>query len=88
MSVNKTLINRPLYALLVLILSCSPAYTWSQESDKPDADSKTTVAPDAPDQGAKADTPEPQAISENSPSDYEASEEISQDRSVSFPADI
>ena len=85
MSVSKALINRSLYALLVVSLSCTGAYTWSQESDKPDADSKTI---DAPDQGANADTPEPQAISENSPSDYEASEEISQDRSVSFPADI
>jgi hypothetical protein len=85
MSVNKAPISRPLYALLVLILSCAGASTWSQESDKPDADSTTTVAPD---QGANADTSEPQAISENSPSDYEASEEISQDRSVSFPADI
>ena len=85
MSVNKTPINRPLYALLVLILSCSPAYTWSQESDKPDPNSQTV---DVPDQTENDDTPEPQAIIESSPSDYQASEEISQDLSVSFPADI
>jgi hypothetical protein len=85
MSLNKTPIIRPLYALLVLILCCAPIYSWSQESEKPDDDSKTT---DAPDQATNADTSEPQSINESSPSDYQASEEISQDLSVSFPADI
>jgi hypothetical protein len=85
MSLNKSPINRPLYALLVLILCCAPTYSWSQDSQEPDTDSKTT---DAPDQAANTDTPEPQTKNENSPSDYQASEEISQDLSVSFPADI
>jgi hypothetical protein len=86
MSWSKTPISsRSLCTLLVFILSCAPTYSWSQDSQEPDTDSKTT---DAQDQGADADTPEPQAINENSPSDYQASEEISQDLSVSFPADI
>ena len=85
MNMDKTLISRPLYALLVLILCCAPTYSWSQDSQEPDTDSKTT---DAQDDATNADTPEPKAINENSPSDYQASEEISQDLSVSFPADI
>jgi hypothetical protein len=85
MSLNKTPIIRPLYALLVLILCCAPIYSWSQDSQEPDTDSKTT---DTQEQTANADTTEAPAANESSPSDYQASEEISQDRSVSFPADI
>ena len=33
-------------------------------------------------------TPEPEPPEENDPFDYEASEEISEDLSVSFPVDI
>lgn len=83
MNLNKALINRLLYVLL--ILSCASGYSWSQESDKPEADRKTI---DAPIQAPNADTSEPQVINESSPTDYQASEEISQDLSVSFPADI
>ena len=85
MSLNKSPVNRTLHALLVLILCSASTASWSQDSQEPDTDSKTT---DAQEQGANADTPEPQVTNESSPSDYQASEEISQDLSVSFPADI
>jgi hypothetical protein len=85
MNFNNTPINRALSVLLMFILSCASGTMLAQDDDKPEAVSKTF---DTPNSAPSAAPPEPQAANENSPTDYQASEEISQDLSVSFPADI
>jgi len=68
--------------LYTLILTCLLAATAAlaqpaSTGEKPEEDS------------ARQDTtPEPEPPEENDPFDYEASEEISEDLSVSFPVDI
>ena len=75
--------------LLALILGCSSPVAWSQESPKADepapakTKAKTADKPKPAQRNTAADT-----IDTTSPFDYRASEEISQDRSVSFPVDI
>ena len=74
-------------SLLVLLLGFGVATAWSQPEPEPDAEAaapaETTAVPAASPDKAAADP-----INENSPIDYQASEEISQDLSVSFPVDI
>ena len=75
--------------LLAVVLGGSSAGVWSQEQQDSDTDSSTEpAATQAPAQG---DRPEQHSTAPNdksSPFDYQASEEISQDLSVSFPVDI
>lgn len=85
MNCNNIPINRALSVLLILVLSCASGATLAQDDDTPEAVNKTF---DTPNSAPSAAPPEPQAANENSPTDYQASEEISQDLSVSFPADI
>ena len=71
-----------LYLLMSLLL-CAPLL-WAQE-DTDDA----APAPEeetAPAEASEQTTPPPR--SDESPFDYEASEQISEDLSVSFPVDI
>ncbi len=76
-------------ALLVVVLGGSSGGAWSQEPLDPDTDSNTeAAATQAPVQGDRPDQPGTDPIDEKSPFDYQASEEISQDLSVSFPVDI
>jgi len=71
-------INGLIPVLLALLLGSGSLAVWAQEKaePEPDTDSNTTEQP-APDNS-----------NENSPFDYQASEEISQDLSVSYPVDI
>ena len=76
-------------ALLVLVLGCNLPAAWSQES--PEADTPPPAQPktaDNPEPTQSNGAPSADPIDETSPFDYQASEEISQDRSVSFPVDI
>ena len=77
--------TRPL--LLSLALTLSAAAALSQE-----ASDERAAATGSPENGAAAaapgDSAAPAPGGEESPFDYEASEQISEDLSVSFPVDI
>ena len=72
--------------LMLMLLGCGSLSARAQEESEPQAetDSSTPAAITT----TPAEQPAPDKTSENSPSDYQASEEISQDLSVSFPVDI
>jgi hypothetical protein len=90
----KTLpVNRLIPALLVLLLSCAPLGAWAQEKAEPEQDTgssttEPTTPATTPATTSSAEQPAPGNNNDNSPFDYQASEEISQDLSVSFPVDI
>jgi hypothetical protein len=86
----KTLpVNGLIPGLLVLLLGCGSLGAWAQEESEPEPDTGTsTTAPNTPATTPRTEQPAPDKASENSPFDYQASEEISQDLSVSFPVDI
>jgi hypothetical protein len=86
----KTLpVNGLIPGLLVLLLSCGSLGAWAQEEPEPEPDTdSTTTAPTTPATTTGVEQPAPDMANENSPFDYQASEEISQDLSVSFPVDI
>ena len=84
-------VNSLIPALLVLLLGCGSLAVWAQEKAEspPDADADSnSTSSTAPAATTSAEQPVPDNSSENSPFDYQASEEISQDLSVSFPVDI
>ena len=84
----KTLpVNGLISTLLILLLGCGSLPGWSQEEPEPTTDSSSETA-QSPGDAVKADKPTPDPIDESSPFDYQASEEISQDLSVSYPVDI
>jgi hypothetical protein len=74
---------RLLYTLILTSLLATPAGVLGQSSseEKPEQGAATQDSP-------TAKTPDPEPPEENDPFDYEASEEISKDLSVSFPVDI
>ena len=75
--------------LLVVVLGGSSAGVWSQEPQDSNTDSSAEVAAtQAPAQGDRPEQPGTDPNDKSSPFDYQASEEISQDLSVSFPVDI
>lgn len=84
----------PVYAfkrivtLLTLVLCSNAQVIWAQDAAEEAAQPKTnTKESEAPQKIAPGKiTPAP--TNNDSPFDYEASEEISQDLSVSFPVDI
>lgn len=75
--------------LLTLLLGFGALTAESQEQQetgaKSDAEPKTVETPARAESNS---TPAAGPINKNSPFDYQASEEISQDLSVSFPVDI
>ncbi len=82
-------LKRTITLLLVTLALCGTVQTiWAQdaavETAQPKANTKESEAP----QKAAAEKITPATASNDSPFDYEASEEISQDLSVSFPVDI
>jgi len=75
--------------LLVMVLGWNIPGAWSQEAPEPNVDSSAeSGTAERPEPTPRTATPVPDPIDETSPFDYQASEEISQDRSVSFPVDI
>ena len=74
--------------LLTLVLCGTVQVIWAQdaavEAAQPKTDTKESEAP----QKAAPEKITPAPASNDSPFDYEASEEISQDLSVSYPVDI
>jgi len=70
----------PLFLTLIL---CTPLLWAQEDSDEaaPAAEEETTTT-----EAAEESSPPPRR--EQSPLDYEASEQISEDLSVSFPVDI
>ena len=93
MSWKKLPANGLIRTLMVLLLGAGLTGAWAQEAPNPDsgpsveapADTGTT---EAPEQAASPSAPAADPTNESSPFDYQASEEISQDLSVSFPVDI
>jgi len=90
-------VNRLIYALLALLLGWGSLSAWSQQEPGADADSeRTSGSPSStsasttepPEQAGRPDKRAAEPVNEDSPFDYQASEEISQDLSVSFPVDI
>jgi hypothetical protein len=74
--------------LLTLVLCSNAQIIWAQDAAGNAAQPKTdTKESEAPQKTAPEKTT-PTPASNGSPFDYEASEEISQDLSVSFPVDI
>ena len=69
----------------------SPAGKPEDKPQTPEADADRRVSdsaqPTTPDDATAATEPAP-AVSDDSPFDYQASEQISEDLSVSFPVDI
>jgi hypothetical protein len=76
-------------ALLLTLVLCGPIQVlWAQDAAVEVPEPKTsTKESEAPKKAAPENTT-PTPDSNDSPFDYEASEEISQDLSVSFPVDI
>ena len=70
-------------AILTLLLLWPAALLAQPAATEPEED--VAAAADEP---ADANTPAPAENSDESPYDYEASEQISEDLSVSFPVDI
>ena len=91
---RKTLpVNGMIRTLMVLLLGAGLTGAWAQEQASPDSDPSVEAPADTstsepPGQAASPNAPAADRSNENSPFDYQASEEISQDRSVSFPVDI
>ena len=86
---NPTYTLKPIIMLLLTLLLCgSIQLIWAQdaavETAQPKPKPKESEAP----QKTAAEKITPAPASSDSPFDYEASEEISQDLSVSFPVDI
>jgi len=82
-------LKRIITALLLTLLLCGTVQVnWAQDASVEAIQPKTnTKEPEAPHKTvAEKNTAAP--VSNDSPFDYEASEEISQDLSVSFPVDI
>ena len=81
--------------LLLLLVLCTPL-SWAQESPPAEQPPESAAGEDTPGQDASTASeassprPEPRGDSANneSPFEYEASEQISEDLSVSFPVDI
>ena len=74
--------------LLTLVLCSNAQIIWAQDAAVETAQAKTKPKES---EAPKKTAPEkitPAPASNDSPFDYEASEEISQDLSVSFPVDI
>ena len=69
--------------LLLSLLLCAPLL-WAQE----ETEEETTEQPEAQAESQERPAATPPPRSEESPFDYEASEQISEDLSVSFPVDI
>jgi hypothetical protein len=83
-----TLIRKTTVLLLALALCSATQTLWAQDTavEVPEPETSTNE-PETPDRAAPENiTPTPD--SNDSPFDYEASEEISQDLSVSYPVDI
>ena len=74
-------LSRGLLVALVLALT-APAF-----SQDPDAEPESTESVETGSE-ATAEEPAPPPSRDESPLDYESSEQISEDRSVSFPVDI
>ena len=74
-------------ACIMFILLCTPS-AWAQEQDNGAAPASATEDADAPAPRPEKAAPAPESETENAPSDYRSSEQISEDRSVSFPVDI
>ena len=83
-------------ALIILTLTASAASAplWAQQDDQPDKKPTATESSEEAVENPKDTQSEPDASPAESgddrpsPFDYEASEEISEDLSVSFPVDI
>ncbi|MDZ7783021.1 MAG: hypothetical protein U5K56_08875 [Halioglobus sp.] len=79
-------------ALLALVLAVAalPAPLWAQQDEKPTATESSEEAVKTPEETQSEPDASPPESAEDPPSpfDYEASEEISEDLSVSFPVDI
>jgi hypothetical protein len=83
---------KPLALALLVTLSVAGAVTWAQQPGAPAAETsapvKATVEePNTATPAARAPE-QPIADDNGSPYDYQSSEEISEDLSVSFPVDI
>ena len=92
-------LDRLIRTLVMILLGAGLTGAWAQEQANPDAGSSVAAeAPadadadagttESPKQAERPSAPAAEPSNENSPFDYQASEEISQDRSVSFPVDI
>jgi hypothetical protein len=74
--------------LLTLVLCSNAQIIWAQDAAENAAQTKTDTKESEAAQKAAPEKTTPPPASNGSPFDYEASEEISQDLSVSFPVDI
>lgn len=81
----------PVLALiLALAVAAPPARLWAQQEPEPAGTESSGEAPASTQETQSEQDEPPPATGEDPPSpfDYEASEEISEDLSVSFPVDI
>jgi len=78
--------------LLLLLLLLAPNSLWAQPDTPaaaPDSGAERAGAATGADREPEEDANEPRPVATNeSPFDYESSEQISEDLSVSFPVDI
>lgn len=74
--------------LLTLVLCGTAQGTWAQDAAVEAAQPETTTKESEAPQKTAPEKNTPAPTKDDSPFDYEASEEISQDLSVSFPVDI
>ncbi len=75
---------RQFYTLIFTCLLAAPAATLAQPASSEEPPAVDSAAQARP----AATAPAPEPSEKNDPFDYEASEEISEDLSVSFPVDI
>jgi hypothetical protein len=87
--------NRHISALIpgtilsvVLLASAPAAHAQATQSDTAETTANEQEQEQAQPAAASPEAPAPATRTERSPSDYRSSEEISEDRSVSFPVDI
>jgi hypothetical protein len=81
--------HRHFAPIWLLVLAVSGALAQEPQPDTPDESAPVTAETTAPTAaGEEAPVPAATAGRETSPFDYRASEQISEDLSVSFPVDI
>ena len=94
MTENTQAISKLTHIFLFLTMGLGSVYCWSQDvpepGQTPESSETETARNSVPVKGdpGKTEPASEAQIDNNSPFDYQASEEISQDLSVSYPVDI
>jgi hypothetical protein len=87
MNSTASTIRRTALAAAMLALLAVAQVSWTQPADEA-ASEEPPAEQQAPAKDTTPPAPETDAQADQSPFDYQSSEEISEDRSVSYPVDI